>query len=485
MAQKGRINDFYKQFEELNNKLDKANSTIAQLTLNNSMLISEIKDLKESLNKKDELISQLVLEIERLKNNNKKDSSNSSKPSSTNGFKKVVTNNREKSTNSKGGQKGHKGQTLTKETIDKMIENGDIDEVIMIEENKTENTKNNKPIITYEYDIQIKKIVIKHVYYPNTQKNIISSPVVYGNNIKSFSTLMYMKGSSYDAIKSLVNEFTDNVLNPSKGTLYNWINNLSGKIETTEYEKIKEELLNSLVLHVDESPIKINGKQYYIHNISNNTHTLQYVSENRGKKAVDEFGFLNKYKGILVHDHFTMYYNYGTGNAECNVHALRYLKAVSEFTKHEWAKELSELLLEMKKRKEELIITNKEYIDDVEYNDFKNRYLNIIKNGYEEYLKDIKTNSYRNDERKLLNRLKKYIDNHLLFLKKFFVPFSNNRAESDLRTVKIRQKTGKFRSVAGASNYTVLRSYTSTCSKNNEKLNYTIKSLFKNDLISI
>jgi hypothetical protein len=209
------------------------------------------------------------------------------------------------------------------------------------------------------------------------------------------------------------------------------------------------------------------------------------VSENRGKKAVDEFGFLNKYKGILVHDHFTMYYNYGTGNAECNVHALRYLKAVSEFTKHEWAKELSELLLEMKKRKEELIITNKEYIDDVEYNDFKNRYLNIIKNGYEEYLKDIKTNSYRNDERKLLNRLKKYIDNHLLFLKKFFVPFSNNRAESDLRTVKIRQKTGKFRSVAGASNYTVLRSYTSTCSKNNEKLNYTIKSLFKNDLISI
>jgi transposase-like protein len=72
-----------------------------------------------------------------------------------------------------------------------------------------------------------------------------------------------------------------------------------------------------------------------------------------------------------------------------------------------------------------------------------------------------------------------------LFLKKFFVPFSNNRAESDLRTVKIRQKTGKFRSVEGASNYTVLRSYTSTCSKNNEKLNYTIKSLLKNDLISI
>ena len=49
-----------------------------------------------------------------------------------------------------------------------------------------------------------------------------------------------------------------------------------------------------------------------------------------------------------------MYYNYGIGNAECNVHALRYLKGVIDFTEHKWAKKLSLLLIEMKKRKEEL-----------------------------------------------------------------------------------------------------------------------------------
>ena len=47
MTQKGYINDFYKQFEELNIKLDKANETISNLLLNNSILYTEIKDLNK------------------------------------------------------------------------------------------------------------------------------------------------------------------------------------------------------------------------------------------------------------------------------------------------------------------------------------------------------------------------------------------------------------------------------------------------------
>ena len=37
MTQKGYMSDFYKQFEELNRKLDKANETISNLLLNNSI----------------------------------------------------------------------------------------------------------------------------------------------------------------------------------------------------------------------------------------------------------------------------------------------------------------------------------------------------------------------------------------------------------------------------------------------------------------
>ena len=481
MTTKGYVNDFYKQFEELNKKLDKANSTIFNMSLTISELNENNKKLTKELENANKKNQELLLEIERLKNNNNKDSSNSSKPSSTNGYKKVITNNRVKSGKKQGGQVGHKGETLTKEKIDKMIENKEIDKIITVEENKL--TENNTPIVTYEIDIKVEKVLIKHVYYPTTPQNITSSPVIYGNNIKSISALMYMKGSSLDAIKSLLGEFTDNKLIPSKGSIYSWIHRLSDVLSNTEYEKIKKELLNSLVLHVDETPIKINGEQYYIHNISNDKYTLQYVSKKRGEKAIKDFGLLKQFNGILVHDHFIMYYNYGSENAECNVHALRYLKGVTDFTEHKWAKKLSFLLIEMKNRKEELIASGVERISDTEYESFKNRYLEILKEGNLEYKKDLKTNSYKKDERRLLNRLEKYVDNHLLFLKKFYVPFSNNRAEADLRFAKIRQKIGKFRSIEGANNFVVIRSFTSTCSKNKKSLNSSLKEIFSNKTV--
>ena len=165
----------YDDYEKLSNKLDKVltqlstiqsehKKEIKQLKKENQRLVNELNDnikvLQISLEKSEQQNKKLILEIERLKNNNKKDSNNSSKPTSTNGFKKV-NNNREKSNKKQGGQKGHKGATLTKEDIDAMIENGEIDEIIEVEENKTEENKNIVPIITYEYDIEIKRKVIK------------------------------------------------------------------------------------------------------------------------------------------------------------------------------------------------------------------------------------------------------------------------------------------------------------------------------------
>ena len=80
MTQKGYMSDFYKQFEELNRKLDKANETISNSLLNNSILSTQIKDLNIKLDEANKKNQELLLEIERLKNNNNKDSSNSSKP---------------------------------------------------------------------------------------------------------------------------------------------------------------------------------------------------------------------------------------------------------------------------------------------------------------------------------------------------------------------------------------------------------------------
>ena len=485
MTTKGYVNDFYKQFEELNKKLDKANNIILNMSLTIAELNENNKNLTKSLDEANKKNQELLLETERLKNNNKKDSSNSSKPSSTNGFKKTITNNRNKSTKKQGGQLNHKGTTLTNEKIEEMIENNEIDEIITIEENKTEENKNLVPIIKYEYDIKIKRIVTKHIIYPDTNKNITKYPVIYGNDIKILNCILGQKYMSLDGIQNFIYNTTNNNLLTSKGSLYSWNKEIYNLLLDTEYKHIQKELMNALVLHVDESPIKINGEQYYLHNISDGKHTLQYVTKHRSQDDIDEFGFLKEYKGIIVHDHYKMYYNYGTDNAECNVHVLRYLNAVSEFTNHTWSKELHDLLLNMKNKKERYIEEGKEYLEDEEYEDFKSKYLEILSKAKEERKKDLSTNAYKKEEINLINRLIKYCRNHLLFLKKFFVPFSNNRAESDLRGIKIKQKTGKFRSIEGANIYAVIKSCISTYNKNDVNIYKALKSVFTDDPILI
>lgn len=290
---------------------------------------------------------------------------------------------------------------------------------------------------------------------------------------------------SLDGIQSFIYNATNNQILTSKDSFFTWNKEIANKFINTEYEFIKEKLMNSLVLNVDESPIKINGQQYYLHNISDGLHILQYVTKHRSENDIDEFGFLKNYKGIIVHDHYSLYYNYCVDNAECNVHILRYLNAITQFTNHRWANELKKLLLEMKETKEFYLSKGKTKISDKAYKQFKKRYLVILSEAQKERKKDLSKNSYKKEEANLINRLIKYCDNHLLFLKKFFVPFSNNRAESDLRGIKVKQKIGKFRSLEGATIYAVIKSCISTYQKNGINLYKAIMALLNNEPILI
>ena len=77
MAYKYIGKDIYKQLEQVMDKLDESLSI-------NKELNNTIKELIKSNNEKDQQIKMLLNEIDRLKNNNNKNSTNSSKPSSTN-----------------------------------------------------------------------------------------------------------------------------------------------------------------------------------------------------------------------------------------------------------------------------------------------------------------------------------------------------------------------------------------------------------------
>ena len=60
MTAKGYVNDFYKQFEELNKKLDKANNTIFSMSLTISELSENNKSLAKELEKANKKVQELL-----------------------------------------------------------------------------------------------------------------------------------------------------------------------------------------------------------------------------------------------------------------------------------------------------------------------------------------------------------------------------------------------------------------------------------------
>ena len=129
MAQ-GRVNDFYKQYEELVIKFENQEKLLKETNELVKSLNKTIENLNKTIEQLKKINEEQAQEILRLKSKNNKDSSNSSKPSGTNGYKKVITNRREKSNNNKGGQKGHKPHSLNNK-LEQFINSGNVLEEII------------------------------------------------------------------------------------------------------------------------------------------------------------------------------------------------------------------------------------------------------------------------------------------------------------------------------------------------------------------
>lgn len=93
------------------------------------------------------------------------------------------------------------------------------------------------------------------------------------------------------------------------------------------------------------------------------------------------------------------------------------------------------------------------------------QYTAILRQGQAEN-EAVKSRWAKKDEAALLRRLEKYRDSHLLFLRRFDVPFDINLSEHDLRKVKNRQKmSGGFRDEFGRDMFCTIFSFIETCKR--------------------
>lgn len=486
----------YNQYEELLKKFETQEKNAKETNELIKELKAIIKSLTETIKKQNKIIEELENEILRLKSKNDKDSSNSSKPSSTNGYKKVITNRREKSNKSKGGQKNHKPHSLNNK-LEQFINSGNIEEEI-IEINKNENNKDKRYVEKVVIDIKVTKVIKRYRYYMCEDgkyhiPKIHNQYVQYGNNIKSIALdLMINLPNSTDGIVEFISDISNKGITLSKGTLINWEGILKNNLRN-DIQIIENKLLDSYYLNHDESQIKINGDGNNVLCACNNEYVRLWPSKHKSQEAIDEIGFLPRFKGVIVKDGTELYNKYGIFLSQCISHIQRYLKGIYDFIDHKAPKKLSEFFTKYNNLRNEYIDKRIDKFSDTELSKIIEEYDDILKE-WEEELKNDLNNCLFDDELKLFTRLK--YDNRkmdskirgdrdevLYFLRDFNVPSTNNNAESSQRGVKIKQKIGKFRSEEGANNYLVIKSVILTCKKQSLDILDSINKAFEGQMI--
>lgn len=495
---KGRINDFYIQYEELIVKFEKQEKTLKETNDLIKSLNKIIESLNETIEKQNKIIEEQAMEILRLKSNNNKDSSNSSKPSSTNGFKKIITNRREKSNKNKGAQKFHKPHSLNNK-LEQFINSGNVEETI-VEVNKNEDNKNKRYIEKIVIDLKITKTITKYRYYPDKsgKYNIPkchNQNVQYGNNVKAICIdLMNNLSNSTDGVTRFIEDITNGGMTISKGTLCLWTNEIVDKL-APEIQNIEVKLLEGYYLNHDESQIKINGDGYNILCACDKRYTRLWVHKNKSQEALREINFLPKFKGVIVKDGTELYNPFGIFLSQCLSHIQRYLKGIYENNNHIYPKKMKEFLSKCNTLRNDLISKGISKFSNDEYQSLITEYDLIIDNWEQELRND--TNNYlfddeiklwtrmKYDNKKMNDKIRGDRDEILYFLKDFAVPSTNNQAERDQRNAKTKQKIGKWRSIEGAQNYAIIRSCINTYKKNDVNVLDALISSFNNNTIIV
>jgi hypothetical protein len=292
-----------------------------------------------------------------------------------------------------------------------------------------------------------------------------SGPLQYGAGIKAYGlNLLIAQMLSLKRVQQSIQTLIGLVI--SEATILKYVLQLHRALERWEQEAI-ERLLTLPAMHVDETSLRVDRKNHWIHVCSAGDITLKCLHPKRGMEAMEATGIIPRYGGVIIHDCWASYLAYDhCRHGLCGAHLLRELTFIVDAEHYAWAKNMKRLLqqtcqlVSRRKRKK---------LNRREYANLQKRYRNILTRGQKE-LPPIppRQNGKRgrvakSDAHNLWERLKDHESAVLLFAKEAAVPFTNNRAERDLRMSKVKQKvSGCFRKREFADAYCRISSYLQT-----------------------
>ncbi|MDO9109767.1 MAG: IS66 family transposase, partial [Desulfatirhabdiaceae bacterium] len=428
------------------------------------------KDLLEINLHLQKQVTILMVRVTELEQQLSKNSSNSSKPPSSDGLTKPCPKSqRIRSGKKSGGQKGHKGNTLHKVVnpdhtiifpVTSCICHSDLSQTAAIGFDCRQVFELPEPKLEVtEFKAEIKICPNCGMHVKAQFPDLINAPVQYGERFRAL--LVYLQNQQLIPANRISQMMTDLFNAPvCEATIFDASKRSYVNLEQFE-AAVKEALVKSPILNVDESGARTADKLHWLHVACTDMLTFYGIHEKRGTEAMDHFNIIPHFSGRLIHDFWKPYLNYGCHHGLCNAHLLRELTFLFEQEDQLWAKHMFDLLVGTEKyvKEQNIQLSTEQKIPWIQ------KYRNILTQGWMVNPLKTETGKKKRGRRKktktqnLLARLGDHEASVLAFLHDKNVPFTNNLAEQDIRMIKVRLKiSGCFRTLQGAKNFARIRS---------------------------
>ena len=172
----------------------------------------------------------------------------------------------------------------------------------------------------------------------------MSGPLQYGPGVKAYVVhLLIAQMLSLKRVAQSMHALIGQLL--SEATLLGYVAQLHRSLAEWERHAI-ERLLASPAMHVDETSLRVDRKNHWIHVYSAGTLTVKCLHPKRGCEAIEAIGIIPRYGGVAVHDCWASYLSYThCEHALCGAHLLRELTFIVDAHDYAWAKRMKRLLL--------------------------------------------------------------------------------------------------------------------------------------------
>lgn len=378
---------------------------------------------------------------------------------------------RSKSNRKTGGQLGHQGSTLkmssTPDQIEKLIPyycnkcGNDLHKIeeILASKRQIIDIPPIRPTIT-EYQQYHRQCACGHLqkgeYPPHITNHIQYGPTVEAI-VGYYSVYQFVP---FQRMSGMLNQVFN--LPISQGTIANLLDRLAAKAQPI-YDYIHLQIRDSNMTGGDESGLRVNGDKHWAWVWQNLLYTFISVSDNRGKKTVQELfpdGFVN---AILCSDRWQTHLSTNAkGHQLCLAHLLRDLNYLIELEQTSWAKQMKALFQKSIQLKHESSCYDPQDPKALEIERNLDELLTeqLDKESPDDPLsKTTKTIVFQ----KAMNNLRDYL---FTFLYHKDVPPDNNGSERAIRNFKVKMKvSGQFKT--GQHIFAKLRSVADTCVKQN------------------